>query len=72
MDGNLRRFLTDTCSEILHGDYKQRVQEFAKMAKDDQDKAVGIVMIHKGGFWSTPHLTRQIHSTSTRQPFQTR
>jgi hypothetical protein len=24
MDGNLKRFLVDACSEILHGDYKER------------------------------------------------
>lgn len=46
MDGNLKRFLVDACAEILQGDYKQRAQEFVDIAKEDQDRAVGIVMAY--------------------------
>jgi hypothetical protein len=46
MEGNLKRFLVDACADILQGDLVERAKEFVNMAKDDQDRAVGIVMAY--------------------------
>ena len=39
MEGNLITFLVNACAEIFSGDYKQRVQEFVDLSKEDQDRA---------------------------------
>lgn len=44
MEGNLKRFLVIACTEIFHGDFKQRVQEFVDLSKEDQDRATSIVL----------------------------
>jgi hypothetical protein len=46
MEGNLKTFLVNACAEIFSGDYKQRVQEFVDLAKEDQDKATSIVLAY--------------------------
>ena len=46
MDGNLKKFLVDVCADILEGDYKQRAQQFVDIARDDQEKAVQMILAY--------------------------
>ncbi|MGI0006584.1 MAG: hypothetical protein ACREAR_01150 [Nitrosotalea sp.] len=46
MEGNLKTFLVTACVEIFSGDYKQRVQEFVDLTKEDQNKATSIVLAY--------------------------
>jgi hypothetical protein len=46
MDGNLKKFLVESCADIFHGDYKQRVQEFVEFVKEDQDKATSLLIAY--------------------------
>jgi len=45
LDRMLRYFLMDVCADLLEGDYKQRVQQFVQIARDDQTKVTNIVKI---------------------------
>lgn len=46
MEGNLKRFLVVACAEIFSGDFKNRVQEFVDLSKEDQDRATSIVLAY--------------------------
>lgn len=46
MDGNLKKFLVDVCADILEGDYRQRAQQFVDIARDDQEKAVQMILAY--------------------------
>ena len=46
MDGNLKKFLVDVCADILEGDYRQRAQQFVEIARDDQEKAVQMILAY--------------------------
>lgn len=46
MEGNLKTFLVTACVEIFSGDYRQRVQEFVDLVKEDQDRATSIVLAY--------------------------
>ncbi len=46
MDRILRNFLVDVCADLLQGDYRQRTQQFVNIAKEDQERAVGIVLAY--------------------------
>ncbi|GEM_PF-6378415 len=72
MNGNLKRFLVDACADILHGDYKQRAQEFVNLAKEDQDMAVGIVIAYTKRLREQSRLDKAIQCISIRLVFQTR
>ncbi len=46
LDRMLRYFLMDVCADLLEGDYKQRVQQFVQIARDDQTKVINIVIAY--------------------------
>jgi hypothetical protein len=46
MEGNLKRFLVVACAEIFPGDFKNRIQEFVDLSKEDQDRATSIVLAY--------------------------
>jgi hypothetical protein len=46
MERNLREFLIGVCADLLQGDFEQRAQEFVKLARDEQQKAMQIILAY--------------------------
>ncbi len=46
MDRTMRYFLVEVCADLLQGDYKERAQQFVDLARDDQERAVNIVLAY--------------------------
>lgn len=44
--GNLKFFVEKVCENFLKGSFEQRVQQFVDMAREDKDKAVGIIQAY--------------------------
>ena len=45
-DALLKKFLTVACSELFHGTYKERAQQFVDLTKENQEDATGIVIAY--------------------------
>ena len=46
MDRLLRKFLLEVCVDILHGNYRQRAEEFVNLARADATVATNIVIAY--------------------------
>ena len=46
MGGNLRRFLVDVCQDILDGNMKERSKQFVDIARNDQERAMQIILAY--------------------------
>jgi len=46
MDRLLRKFLLEVCVDILHGNYRQRAEEFVSLARADPTAATNIVIAY--------------------------
>lgn len=44
--GQLKFFVEKVCENLLKGSFEQRVQQFVDMAREDQDKAVGMIQAY--------------------------
>lgn len=44
MTRNLRKFLVEACADLLEGDFRERAQLFVNLAREDQEKAMQIIL----------------------------